>query len=136
MMGYVLDFQESIKQGPLALFPCACLAMAGSTAGCLMAQQDQDFQNSWIQSISNGSHCLGRFSDCGQPTLVREKLLHYVHIYLFVFPWWPFFALLLASSIHFFECKGQVNGLELAPAACRFGLPAEGAAGSSQVPSY
>lgn len=81
MMGYVLDTQESIKQGPLALFPCARLAMAGSTAGCLMAQQDQDFQNSWIQSISNWLK-LGRFSDCGQPTLVREKLLHYVHIYL------------------------------------------------------
>lgn len=69
-MGYLFDLQENIKQGPLkARFQ---LFLLNCTAGCLMAQPDQGFQNPWKHSIPIWSNCLGELSNLVRPSLEKN----------------------------------------------------------------
>lgn len=51
-----------------------------------MTHQDHGFQNPWTWGTLHQSPTVCRFSNSFIPSLVREKLVHRVHIYLFVFP--------------------------------------------------
>lgn len=108
--------------GPLALFPLHLFGsgrehgpLLDGTAGSRVPES-LDPEHPYLAQI-----VLVGLVTMVSPPLVREKLPHCVHVYLFDFPWLPFFALVLSSSTPSLECKGWVKGLELAREACRFG---------------